>query len=234
MKSPGQETHFCRTVSWNHLNLDGLATLSTCLSFGMLFAKPPERKTWRAPSRASSYRQFHGSFTFGAKLQFTGKQHWNLQTHESSPLDLRLATHLKCSPLMILNMRAFERNIGSSDISRNVWEFVQSSRAAKKKKNLQFFILLLKLVRCCRDDVPLVSSGSTMGGMRSGSSSSPACSPVARIRLRSRKSGTSMAKSADQQQIKILRSEWETWHHQLLNSHHFLASSKQNDWLFWI
>lgn len=43
--------------------------------------------------------------------------------------------------------------------------------------------------------VPLVSSGRTMGGMRSGSSSSPVCSPVARRRLRSRKSGTSMAKS---------------------------------------
>lgn len=47
---------------------------------------------------------------------------------------------------------------------------------------------------CC---IPLVSSGSTMGGMRSGSSSSPACSPVARNRLRSRKSGTSIAKSTD-------------------------------------
>lgn len=38
---------------------------------------------------------------------------------------------------------------------------------------------------------PLVSSGMTMGGVRSGSSSSPACSPVARRRFKSRKSGTS-------------------------------------------
>ena len=44
--------------------------------------------------------------------------------------------------------------------------------------------------------IPLVSSGSTMGGMRSGSSSSPAWSPVPLNRFRSRKSGTSMAKSA--------------------------------------
>lgn len=51
------------------------------------------------------------------------------------------------------------------------------------------------------DDAPLVSSGSTMGGMRSGSSSSPACSPVARIRLRSKKSGTSMAKSVEKTSV---------------------------------
>lgn len=46
--------------------------------------------------------------------------------------------------------------------------------------------------------LPLVSPGRTMGGMRSGSSSSPACSPVARNRLRSRKSGTSIAKSTQE------------------------------------
>lgn len=73
-----------------------------------------------------------------------------------------------------------------------------------------------KLVRRCEDDVPLVSSGSTMGGMRSGSSSSPACSPVARIRLRSRKSGTSMAKSADKRshykkKTRLLMSASITW-----------------------
>lgn len=52
-----------------------------------------------------------------------------------------------------------------------------------------------QLYQCYMVSVPLVSSASTMGGIRSGNSSSPACSPVARNRLRSRKSGTSMAKS---------------------------------------
>lgn len=58
-----------------------------------------------------------------------------------------------------------------------------------------------------------MSSGSTMGGMRSGSSSSPACSPVARSRLRSRKSGTSMAKSVHRRQIiyHIGGMHWHGW-----------------------
>lgn len=59
--------------------------------------------------------------------------------------------------------------------------------------------------------VPLVSSGSTMGGMRSGSSSSLACSPVARSRLRSRKSGTSMAKSTKKYAYKTQLSNIQTF-----------------------
>lgn len=72
----------------------------------------------------------------------------------------------------------------------------------------QDFFSALNSVLMAVSVIPLVSSGNTIGGMRSGNSSSPGCSPVARSRLKSRKSGTSMAKSAQQTQTGVNRMMW--------------------------
>lgn len=109
-----------------------------------------------------------------------------------------------CNLLIEFWVRKMEQHLIDA-IYYNIWMFIcqhQTENNTEKSKLLNSNRLKNSLLHFYF--IPLVSSAKTMGGRRSGSSSSPACSPVARSRFRSRKSGTSMATSAERQRdIKV-------------------------------